>query len=58
MFWKCSIAAALAVGLIQLGALSVWVSVLKALLAIVLAIVLAVGLLFVWRRYKGMNGGD
>jgi hypothetical protein len=33
MFWKVLLAAAVAIGLVQLGALYVWVSVLKATLA-------------------------
>ena len=53
MFWFFLIAVAVAIGLIQLGALSVWVIVLKAMLAAILAAALFVGLLFVWRRYKG-----
>ena len=52
MFWKGLLAAAAAIGLIQLGALYVWVSVLKAMLGVVLAVALCVGLLFLWRRYK------
>ena len=56
MFWIFLIAAVLAIGLIQLGALSVWVSVLslglKAMLAVVLAVALFFGLLFVWRHYR------
>jgi hypothetical protein len=57
MFWAFLIAVAIAIGLIQLGALSVWVSVLslslKAMLLAVFAVALFVGLLFVWRRHKG-----
>ena len=56
MYLKSLIALAVAVGLFQLGALSVWVAVLQATLSIVLAVVLTValycGLLFVWRRHK------
>lgn len=52
MFWQFLLAAATAIGLIQLGALYVWVSVLKVMLGIVLAVVLYIGLLFLWRRYK------
>lgn len=47
---------AAAVGLVQLGALSVWVTVfaaaIKALLAILLAVTATVGLTFLWRKYK------
>ena len=53
MFWKVLLAAAIAIGLIELGALSVWVVVLKAMLVAGLAFALCVGLVFVWRRYKG-----
>ena len=52
MIWKVLLAASVAIGLIQLGALYVWVSVLKAMLGVVLAVALCVGLLFLWRRYK------
>ena len=52
MFWNVLLAAAVAISLIQLGALYVWVSVLKAILGVVLAVALCVGLLFLWRRYK------
>lgn len=50
MFWRFVAASAVAIGLIQLGAMSVWLSVLKA----ILAGVLARGLAFVWRRYRGL----
>ena len=53
MFWPFLGASAIAIGLIKLGALSVWVSVLKSMLSFVLATVFAVGLLFAWRRYRG-----
>jgi hypothetical protein len=52
MFWKFLIVVALAIGLMQLGALSVWVTVLKAVLLGVLAVVLGMGLLFLWRHFK------
>jgi hypothetical protein len=58
MFWPFVAVASIAVGLIQLGAMSVWVAIFKAVLAFVFAAVCAVGLLFVWRRYKSKNGGD
>ena len=52
MFWKVLLAAARPIGLIQLGALHVWVAVLKAMLGAAIAVALCVGLLFLWRRYK------
>jgi hypothetical protein len=60
MFWPFVAASAVALGLVRLGALSVWVSVLKALLALVVAAVLAAGFVFAWSRYKqhGLNGGE
>ena len=58
MFWAFLIAVAVAIGLIQLGALSVWVTVLKAMLVLVLAVALFVGLLFVWQRFKGNKNGE
>lgn len=54
MFWSFLGASAIAIGLIKLGALSVWVAVLKAMLLVVLAAILAVGLAFAWRRYRGL----
>ena len=57
MFWSFLIAVAVAIGLIQLGALSVWVGVLslslKATLLAVLAVALFIGVTFAWKRYKG-----
>jgi hypothetical protein len=58
MFWAFLIAAAIAIGLIQLGTMSVWVTVLKAMLVVALAVALFVGLLFVWPRYKGNKNGE
>ena len=58
MFWAFLIAAAIAIGLIQLGAMSVWVTVLKAMLAAVFAVALYAGLRFVWQRYKDGKGGE
>jgi len=52
MFWPFVAASVVAIALIKLGALSVWVGVLKAILSLVLAAVLAVGLVFAWRRYR------
>ena len=52
MFWYFLIAVAVVIGLIQLGALSVWVVVLKTLLLVVLAVVFAVGALFVWKHFN------
>jgi len=56
MFWPFVAASAVAVALIKLGALSVWVVVLKAMLAMVIAMVfaavLAIGLVYVWRRQQ------
>ena len=58
MFWTFLIAVVVAVGLIKLGAMSVWVTVLKAMLVIVLAVALFIGLLFVWQRFKGDHKGE
>lgn len=52
MFWPILGAASIAAGLFQLGALSVQVVVLKALLAVALAAALLLGLLLTWRWYK------
>jgi|APFre7841882724_1041349.scaffolds.fasta_scaffold19963_4 hypothetical protein len=62
MFWAFLIAAAIAIVLIQLGAMSVWVTVLslalKAMLAAVFAIALYAVLRFVWRHYKDGKQGE
>jgi len=62
MFWFFLIAVAVAVGLIQLGALSVWVGVLslalKAVLLAALAVALFIGVAFAWKRYKGNGSGQ
>jgi len=58
MFWPFLAASAVSVGLIRLGALSVWVSVLKAILSLVVAAILAAGFVFAWRKYKSGNGGE
>ena len=59
MFWQFLIAVALIVGLIQLGAMSVWVSVLSTVVKVgaVLLVVVAVfvGLRYVWRRFGGSD---
>ena len=41
-----------AAALVQLGALSIWVLVLKAMLAVALAVALLLGLGHVWRWHK------
>jgi hypothetical protein len=41
-----------AAALVQLGALSIWVLVLKALLAVTLAVALLLGLGHIWRSYR------
>lgn len=46
-------ATAVAVVLVKLGALSVWVAVLQALLATVLGVALFGALFVIWRRYRG-----
>jgi hypothetical protein len=55
MKWAFLAAAALAVGFIQLGAMSVWVVVLSIALKFVLLlaaiVVVVAGLRFLWRRY-------
>ena len=57
MFWMFLIAAAAALVLIKLGALSVWVGVLSLTLKVVLiatiAAALFIGVAFAWRHYKG-----
>jgi len=62
MFWFFLIAVAIAIGLIQLGALSVWVGVLsltlKAILLAALAAALFIGVAFAWRHYKANRPGQ
>lgn len=61
MFLIFLIAVAAAFVFMKLGALSVWVGVLsfaiKAILIAAVAVVLYIGLMFVWRRYKGHRSG-
>ncbi len=57
MIWYVLFASAIGIGLIELGALSVWVAVLSLTLRIMLVLVLG-GVLcavafFVWQRFKG-----
>jgi hypothetical protein len=52
MFFPFLGISAIAIGLVQLGALAVTVSVLKALLAVALAVALLLGLGHVWRWHK------
>lgn len=56
MFWPFVAATLLGIGLIKLGALSVWTSVLvlalKVLILAAISILLLLGLVFCWRRYK------
>lgn len=52
MFWPFLAATAVGIGLVRLGALTVWVSVLKSMLSLLLTVVLAVGAVITWRRYR------
>lgn len=49
MFWKFLIVLAAMIGLLQLGALSVWVVVLKAAVIGLTVLALVMGGLFAWR---------
>jgi hypothetical protein len=51
MFWISIAAVSAAVALVQLGALSIWVLVLKAMLAVTAAIAMLLGLGHVWRSW-------
>ncbi len=57
MFFPFLLAGAIGIGFIQLGALSVWVTVLslaiKLMLLIILAPALYLGVPVLWKRYKG-----
>ena len=52
MFWKFLLVLAAVIGLLQLGALSVWVGVLKTLLLIALAVAVFSGLYFAWKHFN------
>ena len=56
MIWQFLVAAAIGIGLIQLGAMSVWVTVLafalKGGLALLVTAALFIAGLYLWRRYK------
>jgi hypothetical protein len=52
MFWNFLLVLAASIGLLKLGALSVWVSVLNIVLLAVLALALLAGLLFVWKHFS------
>lgn len=51
MFWLSLAVAVIAVGLIRLGALSVWVVMLSLALKVLLATMIAVVVFVLWRRY-------
>jgi len=51
MFWKFLLVLAAAIGLLQLGALSVWVTVLKTALLTTLAVALLAGAYIAWKHY-------
>ena len=51
-FWNFLLVLAATIGLLKLGALSVWVSVLNIVLLAVLALALLAGLLFVWKHFS------
>ncbi len=50
MFWKFILIAALAVGLLQLGAFSVWVVILKAGLIFAVLVICGLVLSMLWRK--------
>lgn len=49
---------AAAAALVQLGALSIWVLVLKAMLAVAVAIALLLGVALVWRHHKDSRNAN
>ena len=51
MFWNFLIASAVAAGLIQLGALSVWVSVLSVALQVAIGVIVIGAGIPLWKRY-------
>jgi hypothetical protein len=58
MFWISIASVSAAAALIQLGALAVWVAVLKALLAVTAAIAMLLGLGHVWRSWHKDSSND
>ena len=52
MFWKFLLVLAAVIGLLQLGALFVWVVVLKTALLAILAVALLAGAYFAWRYFS------
>ena len=55
MFLIFVLVSAIAVALIQLGAMSVWVAVLSLALKVVLLAAFAFVMLYLWRRHKGSD---
>lgn len=47
MFWPITFASAVALGLVQLGAQSVWVTVLSLILKIMVVTIIAISLIFI-----------
>jgi hypothetical protein len=52
MFWNFLLVLAASIGLLKLGALSVWVSVLNIVLLAVLALAFLAGLFFIWKHFS------
>ena len=59
MFWAVLVLMTLAVGLIKLGALSVWVAVLKVGLVMAGLVICLMAVALLWRRIlSGIKGGS
>jgi hypothetical protein len=58
MFFPFLGISAIALGLIQLGALSIWVLVLKAMLAVTAAIAMLLGLALAWGHHKDSRNAN
>jgi hypothetical protein len=56
MFWAFFLLAALALGLIRLGVLSVWVSVLFGGLQLALLVIVCLTIALIWRLALGKKG--
>jgi hypothetical protein len=55
MFWGFLILSGLAFVFVQLGAMSVWVSVLKAGLMLALLVLAVMGIVLLWRKVFGVR---
>ena len=53
MFWQFLTSLAIGIALINLGALSMLVTIFKAMVLLLFFLLIVIGLVFAWRRYWG-----